>query len=47
MQHAARLEKPIAIVNLGETRAERSGYSVLKVNMKCDDALALCENFLR
>lgn len=46
VQHAYRLEKPIAVVNLGETRSERSGHPVLKINMKCDEALVMCDGLL-
>mmetsp|Transcript_94595 Transcript_94595/g.270733 ORF Transcript_94595/g.270733 Transcript_94595/m.270733 type:complete len:209 (+) Transcript_94595:480-1106(+) len=47
VQHAARLEKPIAVVNLGETRSERSGHPVLKINMKCDEAMVICDGLLK
>ena len=54
VDHAAKLDKPIAIVNLGETRFERGGGKdtpgkdtpVLKVNMRCDEALVTADSFL-
>jgi hypothetical protein len=32
--------KPLAIINLGQTRIERAGASVIKADLSCEETLA-------
>eukprot|EP00281_Chroomonas_sp_CCMP1168_P026335 CAMPEP_0206222018 /NCGR_PEP_ID=MMETSP0047_2-20121206/5735_1 /ASSEMBLY_ACC=CAM_ASM_000192 /TAXON_ID=195065 /ORGANISM="Chroomonas mesostigmatica_cf, Strain CCMP1168" /LENGTH=211 /DNA_ID=CAMNT_0053644813 /DNA_START=141 /DNA_END=776 /DNA_ORIENTATION=+ len=46
VEAANKLGKPIAIVNIGETRAEKNGYEVLKIEERCGSLLTALDDLL-